>query len=167
VQLRRATPADVARLEHWDRQPHVIAATGDDDVVDWLEELAHQGEAQEVLIAEHDDRPIGVLQIIDPARERTHYWGDVEPDLRAIDIWIGEAEDLGRGYGTEMMRQALDRCFAPPEVRAVLIDPLTANTDAHRFYRRLGFEPVGRRTFGADDCLVHRIERTAWERRRP
>ena len=44
----------------------------------------------------------------------------------------------------------------------MVIDPLTSNTAAHRFYRRLGFVPVGRRTFGTDDCLVHRLDRTAW-----
>ena len=46
--------------------------------------------------------------------------------------WIGEAADLGRGYGTQMMRLALDRCFAPPEVSAVIIDPLASNTRAIR-----------------------------------
>src|SRR5690606_15444951 len=105
---------------------------------------------------------IGFIQIIDPAREETHYWGDVPDDLRAIDIWIGEASDLGRGFGTRMMELALARCFAPPEVSAVLIDPLAANTRAHRFYERLGFIFVERRRFAADDGLVYRLERAAW-----
>jgi aminoglycoside 6'-N-acetyltransferase len=164
--LRRATAADIPLLARWDEQPHVIAATGDDDVVDWADELAHQDDVQEVLIAEVDGRPIGVVQIIDPANERTHYWGDIEQHLRAIDIWIGEAGDLGQGHGTLMMRAALERCFAPPDVTAVLIDPLASNTDAQRFYVRLGFVPVGRRTFGTDDCLVHRLERGEWRARR-
>ena len=63
-----------------------------------------------------------------------------------------------------MMTEALDRCFSLPGVTAVVIDPLARNTAAHRFYRRLGFLPSGRRTFGTDDCLVHRLERTAWVR---
>jgi ribosomal protein S18 acetylase RimI-like enzyme len=62
--------------------------------------------------------------------------------LRAIDIWIGEAADLGRGYGTRMMRHALERCFADPAVKAVLIDPLASNTRARRFYERLGFRCI-------------------------
>jgi aminoglycoside 6'-N-acetyltransferase len=165
IRLRRATAADVATLEHWDTQPHVIAATGADDGADWADEIA-TAEAvdwQEILIAEHDRRPLGVVQVIDPERERTHYWGDCEPELRAIDIWIGEAADLGRGHGTVMMEQALARCFAPPEVRAVLIDPLESNGDAQRFYRRLGFVAVGPRRFGADDCLVMRLDRERWD----
>lgn len=82
--------------------------------------------------------------------------------LRAIGIWIGESGDLGRGFGTEMMRQALARCFAAPEVTAVLIDPLASNTRAHVFYERFGFRFVERRWFGDDDCFVYRLDRADW-----
>jgi aminoglycoside 6'-N-acetyltransferase len=106
-----------------------------------------------------DGRPVGFIQIIDPAEEESHYWGDATPNLRAIDIWIGEASDLNRGYGTAMMRLAIARCFAAPEITAILIDPLASNTAAHRFYERLGFRYVERRQFGEDDCIVYRLER--------
>jgi aminoglycoside 6'-N-acetyltransferase len=78
---------------------------------------------------------------------------------RARDLWIGDAADLGKGCGTEMMRLALERCFADPSVTAVLIDPLAANTRAHRFYERLGFRFVERRRFGNDHCFVYRLDR--------
>ena len=81
------------------------------------------------------------------------------PDLRAVDLWIGEAADLGKGYGTAMMRLALERCFAHPDVTAVLVDPLAGNTRAHRFYERLGFRVVERRWFRSDDCFVYRLNR--------
>jgi aminoglycoside 6'-N-acetyltransferase len=157
--LRPATPSDLALLRAWDTRPHIIAATGDDGGFDWETELPRRPDWREFLIAEIDGRPIGFIQIIDPAREETHYWGDVEADLRAIDIWIGEAADLGRGFGTQIMRLALERCFADPAVKAVLIDPLAANTRAHHFYERLGFRRIDRRTFGPDDCLVYRLDR--------
>lgn len=169
IRLRPATPADIPVLDHWDTQPHVIAAMGDDEPGGWAEEIAtaDANDWYEILVAELDGRPLGTVHIIDPAREETHYWGDCEPDLRAIDIWIGEADDLGRGHGTVMMEQALARCFAPPEVTAVLIDPLASNVDAQRFYRRIGFVDVGPRRFGTDDCIVMRIERGDWAAARP
>jgi hypothetical protein len=52
-------------------------------------------------------------------------------------------------------------------VTAIVIDPLASNTRAHRFYRRLGFVPEGRRMFGDDDCLVHRLTRLTWRQRFP
>jgi aminoglycoside 6'-N-acetyltransferase len=159
--LRPATVEDVPLLRRWDDEPHVRAASGDDDW-EWETELAEDWPWRDQLIASVDGVPIGFLQIIDPAEEVSHYWGDVPANLRAIDIWIGEAAYLGRGHGTGMMRWAIDRCFADPAVQAILIDPLASNARAIRFYQRLGFRTVGERRFGDDLCLVHRLERGDW-----
>lgn len=170
--LRPATLADVPHLERWDTQPHVIAATSDDPDADiafegaeWAEEIGSDDLHSQFFIAEIDGRPIGAMQVIDPAQERTHYWGrDCPANLRAMDIWIGEPDCLGKGYGTQMMTLAIDAAFADPTIEAVLIDPLASNTDAHRFYQRLGFRPVERRMFDEDDCLVHRLNRADWRK---
>jgi len=156
IKLRPATLADLPLLQHWDEQPHVIDSDPNDDW-NWETELLRSPDWREQLIAELNGRPIGFVQIIDPAREETHYWGDVPDNLRAIDIWIGEVSDTGKGYGTAIMQLALERCFADPAVTAVLIDPLASNTAAHRFYERLGFEFVERRRFGEDDTFVYRL----------
>jgi aminoglycoside 6'-N-acetyltransferase len=156
LHLRPATPADLALLHRWAEEPHAVAS---EEEWHWSEELARTHDWREQLIAEVDGRPVGFVQIIDPAREDSHYWGDCPPDLRAIDIWIGDRTDLGRGYGTEMMRLALERCFAPPEVTAVLLDPLVTNVRARRFYERLGFRYVEDRQFGEDLCAVYRLDR--------
>lgn len=168
--LRPATIEDVPHLERWDREPHVIAATSDDPDADvafedaeWVEEISGADPASAYFIADLDGRPIGAMQVIDPALERTHYWGkDCPPNLRAMDIWIGEADCLDQGYGTNMMTIAINRAIADPRVEAIVIDPLNSNTDAHRFYQRLGFRPTGRRLFEDDDCLVHRLDRADW-----
>lgn len=159
IKLRPANLDDLQLLNHWDEQPHVIASDPNDDW-QWETELGKTPEWREQLIAELDGRPIGFIEIIDPYLEEEHYWGEnVEENLRAIDIWIGEADDLGKGYGTIMMKLALEKCFSVPEVSAVIIDPLASNLDAHRFYGRLGFKFVERRQFGEDDCFVYRLER--------
>ena len=163
IRLRPATLADIALLQRWDEAPHVAASDPDDDW-DWEREIRAAPDWREQLIATLDERPIGCVQIIDPAREEYRYWGDCAHDLAAIDIWIGEADCLGKGYGTEMMRQALARCFADARVAAVVIDPLAGNVRAHRFYERLGFRFVGPRRFGDHDCFVYRLARADWAR---
>jgi aminoglycoside 6'-N-acetyltransferase len=157
--LRRATPADIPLLRAWDEEPDVVAATGNDGDLDWETEVPRDVPWREFLMAEVDGRPIGMLQIIDPRDEETHYWGETAPNLRAIDIWIGAAGDRNLGLGTEMMQLAIARCFADPAVEAILVDPLARNVRAQRFYDRLGFRAVGRRTFGEDDCMVYRLDR--------
>lgn len=159
ITLRPAGPADLELLRHWDEQPHVIASDPNDDW-QWETELDRHVDWREQLIAEAGGRPVGYLEIIDPRLEDCHYWGDdVPPNLRAIDIWIGEQKDLNLGFGSTMMKLAIERCFADPAVTAILIDPLASNVRAHRFYERLGFRFVERRQFGADDCFVYRLDR--------
>ncbi|MCC5886051.1 MAG: acetyltransferase [Gammaproteobacteria bacterium] len=164
ITLRPADPDDLALLKHWDEQPHVIEADPNDDW-EWEVELARSPPWREQLIAELDKRPLGFVQIIDPALEDSHYWGDVPAGLRAIDIWLGEAADLGRGYGSIVMGLAIERCFAAAEVDAIVIDPLASNVRAHAFYQRFGFKFIERRRFGEDDCCVFRLDRSDYQRR--
>jgi len=158
IQLREALPVDLELLTFWDSQPHVVASDPNDDW-HWGEELSRKPPWREMLIAELDGKPIGFVQIIDPATEESHYWDDVEPNLRAIDIWIGDVAYLGKGYGTHIMIQVIARCFDDPAVTAILVDPLASNVRAHRFYERLGFRFTEARTFGADRCHVYRLDR--------
>ena len=106
LNFRPATIADLELLRQWDEHDHVIASNPNDDWA-WEVELGRFPEWREQLIAEKDGRPIGFVQIIDPKREESHYWGNVPANLRAIDIWIGREADLGKGYGTKMMKLAL------------------------------------------------------------
>lgn len=162
ITLREATIHDLDVITYWDTQEHVIDSDPDDDW-NWEIELNRKPAWREQLIAELKGRPIGFIQIIDPELEETHYWGEIASNLRAIDIWIGEKEDLNKGYGTVMMTQAINRCFAHADVTAIYIDPLESNHKAHRFYERLGFKFIENRTFDNSLCLIYKLDRKYWE----
>src|SRR5690349_14852659 len=124
--IQPATQADATTLARWDADPSVIACTTDDPNAErafagavWADEIAGNGALTCYYIAELDARPIGAMQVIDPHGEPTHYWGEIEPNLRAIDIWIGDAADRNKGYGALMMGAAIDACFADPAVAAI------------------------------------------------
>lgn len=159
--FRPATTDDIPLLRHWDRQPQVREALSDEGW-DWDAELADGGDWREMFIVEHAGEPLGFLQVMDPAGDPGAYWGDLAPGHRAIDIWIGDGERLGRGLGSVMMAWAVARCFAAPEVHSVLLDPLASNTRAHRFYYRLGFHKESERQFDEDHCFVLRLTREVW-----
>lgn len=152
LELRLAQPSDITILEAWDEQPHVRAVSGDDGPWDWRSEIDVAW--QEVWIGEVDSDPIGVVILLDAAKEPSHYWGDIAAGTFAIDIWIGEPHFLNRGFGTAMMTSAIARAFDHCEAQRIVIDPLITNARAIDFYRRLGFTDVGPRRFGTDDCLV-------------
>jgi len=160
IQLRTATIADIELLKYWDTKQHVIDSDPDDEW-NWEVELKQNPEWREQLIAELNLEPIGFIQIIDPYFEETHYWGKVALNKRAIDIWIGEKNNLNKGYGTIMMKLAIQRCFQNQEVDSILIDPLKSNTKAHRFYEKLGFEFIEERLFGKNSCCVYELKRVS------
>ncbi|MEO1517647.1 MAG: GNAT family N-acetyltransferase [Bacteroidota bacterium] len=156
ITFRNAAITDLELLRYWDSKQHVIDSDPDDEW-DWERELAYDPDWREQLVAELNGEPIGFVQIIDPHLEESHYWGSVPPTKRAIDIWIGEEHHLNKGYGTEMMRLAIKRCFANPSVDGILIDPLKTNVKAHRFYERLGFVFQEERSFNGTSCYVFEL----------
>ena len=160
ITLRAARSDDAPTLRMWDLDDAVGFSGGEDDNYDWDHELPRSVPWREFLVAELDARPIGMVVLIDVRREESHYWGEDAPtDSWAIDIWIGSAEHRSKGFGTEMMRQALARCFDVHGANRVLIDPLQTNKRAIEFYRQLGFKEIGPRRFGDDACLVMAISK--------
>lgn len=163
IQFRKALPSDQPLLEHWSRQPH-LAGTGADEDWGWEESLPNDPTWRKQLIATLDGKPIGFVQIIDPYEEETHYWGDIEQNLRAIDIWIGDAAKIGKGYGSTMMANAIHQCFSDAAVTGIVVDPMASNKKAHRFYERLGFRFWEPRTMHGSDVFLYRLDRSIWEK---
>ena len=159
LRLRAASIQDLELVKYWDTKQHVIDCDPDDFDWNWEYELPRNPTWREQLIAELDNRPIGFIQIIDPFLEETKYWGKIDENKRAIDIWIGEEEDLGKGYGTKMMELAIERCFNNSIVSGILIDPLKTNVKAHQFYQRIGFKFIGEREFEGTACYVYELTR--------
>ena len=88
---------------------------------------------QEMFVAEDAGKPIGCFQLSYlPGLMRRGMWrGMIEV------VHVSESE-RNHGYGSQMMRWALERC----RERGCGMVQLTSNkkrTDAHRFYERLGF----------------------------
>ena len=160
MKLRPASINDLELLKYWDTKQHVIDCDPDDDWI-WEIELSRNPVWREQLVAELEDRAIGFIQIIDPYKEETKYWGTVGRHKRAIDIWIGEETDLNKGYGTKMMELVIKRCFYESDINGILIDPLKTNLKAHRFYKRLGFEFIKEREFDGNTCLVFELKKQA------
>ena len=68
----------------------MIEASGDDMPRDWGQELATDPDWRDLVIASVADKPIGIMQIINPAEEETHYLGDVaaRKPISAADLGL-------------------------------------------------------------------------------
>ena len=80
-------------------------------------------------------------------------------DTIGLDMWIGDRQERGHGYGTEALRQmvALIR-QKHPGITALFIDPEKENHRAVRCYQKAGF--VTEREFTDEEgaaCLLMKI----------
>src|SRR5690606_15044000 len=110
ITYKKAGIEDIETLLYWDKKSHVINSDPNDDW-NWVNELPRNLPWRWQFIAILHKKPIGFIQIIDAFKEETNYWNCKEPHVMAIDIWIGEENNLGKGYGTQMMNFAIEFCF--------------------------------------------------------
>lgn len=181
LNIRKAHKEDIETLNYWNSLPHIIRccyypdALGNlpkDPDTSFEEDFkfidTYGRDVWDIRIAEVNKKPIGVLELIDPFKEPTGYWRNINFDLevnsRALDIWIGETRYLNKGYGTSMMEWVFKHCFVDLDCDSIVIDPLINNKDAIRFYQRLGFKKIGIEKFDNDICLVHALKRKDWLR---
>jgi len=136
--FRNATPADLRFIIELIVEDSVIT-TGDDPAdaghADYTNALAaiDADPNEEMIVVENDGDRIGCFQLSYlPGLMRRGMWrGQIEV------VHVGDAWQ-NRGFGTQMMRWAVERCRA----RGCGLVQLTSNKkrpDAHRFYERLGF----------------------------
>ncbi len=157
--FRRASTDDVMLLDVMSNAPHVFPSLGTDQPWDWPREVEASWQEVWIIDLSATTKPIGVVVVLDTAADPSGYWGEVSPGTYAMDIWISDASQLRKGYGTVIMKHAIDRCFHVHNAHTILTDPLAKNEGAIAFYQHLGFEVIGPRTFGADECIVLRLRR--------
>lgn len=90
-------------------------------------------------IAYHKSKPIGYIQWYDVAQcpirneqypERTF----------GIDLFIADANYIGKGYGPLLMKQFIQAKIMPKNPSKIITDPEITNTQAIRAYEKVGFK---------------------------
>jgi RimJ/RimL family protein N-acetyltransferase len=91
------------------------------------------------------------------------------PGVFEIGIELYDDEDRGRGYGTEALRQLVERLFAREGAGRVQASTAADNTAMRRVLEKLGFVYEGTlRGFmpsdeGRDDYVLYAMTRRDWE----
>jgi aminoglycoside 6'-N-acetyltransferase len=140
VALRRE---DLPLVGNWLRAPHVQRWWPDPDA--GLAEIASciDGEEATPFLIVAGMQPIGYLQIYHANPEPFWAAHDLPRETFGIDLFIGVAEAVGKGWGPRVLRLALRRLFAVPEIVRVHVDPDPANAAAVCAYEKAGFRKAG------------------------
>jgi aminoglycoside 6'-N-acetyltransferase len=88
-----------------------------------------------------DNDPIGYIQYYDAydfSREQGYILKELPSSLASIDLFIGEKEYIGKGYGPKIMDKFIqDYIFK--DFDAVFVDPDLRNKGAIKAYEKSGF----------------------------
>ena len=134
-------------LHDWLRRPHVAEwwtpAPSLDEVIEEFTPLTQRGNRDQAYIAFEGDRAIGYIQSYVVKDAGDGWWEDeTDPGARGIDQFLADADQLGRGLGTAMVRAFVTRLFEDPAVTKIQTDPDPRNARAIRCYEKAGFRAV-------------------------
>lgn len=136
--------SDLPLLQRWLQLPHVDAW--------WHEPLDLAGVVAKygpridgvvpthMFVIEHEGRAIGWIQ--------WYRWRDypahaaqlgAEPSAAGVDLALGEAEMLGRGFGSRALALFVERVVFAHDVSAVVCDPEERNARSLRAFEKAGF----------------------------
>lgn len=144
VSFRPMTPGDFPMLHKWLGRPHVAEWWGPRpslaQVEAEFEPLTGDQSTTRAYVVLVDGRPIGYIQSYVALGSGDGWWPDErDPGVRGIDQFLANAEDLGRGLGSAMVRAFVERLFADRAVTRVQTDPSPGNRRAIRCYEKAGF----------------------------
>lgn len=129
VSLRPFRDEDIALFETWLYTPHVAAWYH--EPWDWLNEVkSRQNEFSFLhhLIAELDGKPIGFCQYYEYCESGETWHGDTELDgTYSIDYLIGDAEQLGKGHGREIVRLLVQEIKSCRNAQRIIVQPEPEN----------------------------------------
>ncbi len=97
----------------------------------WIETMIDTGKAVQFMICEKEGiRPVGSV-----------YFRDIDREKKEAEygIFLGEDDALGKGYGTEAARLAVEYAFSKMGLERLILRVFTDNGTAVRSYEKAGF----------------------------
>jgi RimJ/RimL family protein N-acetyltransferase len=145
IEFRPLAAEDLPLLHRWLSAPHVRewwndARTAEEIRTKYAPRIAGADPTRSFII-EHCGKPIGYIQSY-RIRDYPDYARHVGApgDCAGIDLFIGEAEMVGRGIGTRAVAAFLRSIvFVDPAIGACAIGPEQGNRRAIRAYEKAGF----------------------------
>jgi aminoglycoside 6'-N-acetyltransferase len=127
-------------LFDWLSRPHVQQWWG--DAAEEIELIYDDKGEHEPFIACFDDEPVAYIQAWWPSKHPDLPWQHkMTGDTRGIDLTIGDEENLGKGYGSMIVKAFAAKLFAEGAKRLV-IDPDSTNERAKKAYMKARFVPL-------------------------
>ncbi|GIH97794.1 GNAT family N-acetyltransferase [Planobispora siamensis] len=144
VRLRAMEPSEAETLWRWNNDPEVVR---------WMSEGYPESLAQITERCEdrnrnsYDNVLLGIETLDEGRLIGIVRLGDAEPEIGSaeLDIYIGEKDCWGKGYGTDATREICRYGFDRMRLHSIELWVVAENEAAIRVYEKVGFSRDGRR----------------------
>jgi len=148
IEFRQITAHDLWILYLWLNRHHVAEAWHSQGTYAEIERdflpLTQPNAHVKGYFAIYQHELVGFVQCYVVKGAGEGWWEDeVDEGARGIDQFLANAEDLGKGLGTAMVRAFTDYLFQDPTVSKIQTDPAPHNKRAIRCYEQVGFRAQG------------------------
>jgi len=153
---------DIPLWNAWIKNPHVANTWFLDgyEIADYICQKIEGNGYDYPFIAYLAAKPIAYIQCSDLYAYRTKcpapkgVFTKEEPGTYCIDLFIGDEQNLNKGYGTLIIKAFIDYIFKNFAAEAILIDPAASNTHAIHCYEKAGFSFVKKAFDSVTECYV-------------
>jgi aminoglycoside 6'-N-acetyltransferase Ib len=165
--FRPLTKADLPRMHEWLNRPHVAEWWDEHRDLDYVQETFGADLDSPVIrmfFACLDGEPVGYIQVYRVMGADPEWWTEeTDPGARGIDQFLANAEQLGQGLGSSMVRQFVKGLFDDPAVTQVQTDPSPRNGRAIRAYEKAGFRRIAEVITPDGPALLMRVQRAEFD----
>lgn len=151
--------SDLHIIGKWLKEPHVKKIW--DDGESWEEShekylFRTSSDKVKQFLVYYQNKPIGYIQFYWASKVGDGWWEGFSDDVIGIDQYIGEIEFLGKGHGTQFIKEFLIYSKERYNFSKVICDPSPDNKRAIRCYEKVGFKNLGE--VGTPDGLALLME---------
>jgi RimJ/RimL family protein N-acetyltransferase len=165
--FRPLTRADLPLLHDWLNRPHVAEWWEGPVSFEYVERSVGADIGSLVIcpmLACLAGVPVGYVQSYRVMGADPEWWTtETDPGARGIDQFLANEQQLGRGLGSQMVRQFVAGLFADPAVSKVQTDPSPDNGRAIRAYEKAGFTRIAEMTTPDGPALLMVVGRAEWQ----
>jgi len=164
ISIRPFTREDLPLYYEWAKIPHVRDTWFLEgyEGVDAIEGKIRPGGYDFPFIILLDKEPIGYIQYSDlfayrtQCEDRKGVFTDEEQGTYCLDLFL--ATHLGKGYGTEAVKEFCAWMKKHLPVKQILISPSVENKRAIRCYEKVGFQRIREAEDGVEKVVILRLE---------
>jgi RimJ/RimL family protein N-acetyltransferase len=137
--------SDFNFIESWLQEPHVQKTWGNEKWEESYEKYLFRISSDSVkqFIIQIDTEPVGYIQYYWASKVGDGWWEGFDENTVGFDLYIGNPNYLGKGYGKIIVNAFLRLLFQDSKICRIIADPSPQNEKIINLLKNVGFVSSG------------------------